>query len=157
MALVSCYECEGKVSAAAKSCPHCGAPKRGPAKHATAPKKSVTTQCWCCGKTKLTGTSCPGCGALPRDGEDSMKPNPTIQALRDDATMPAAAMSVEQWLVIVLIGFVPIVNIVMYFVWGFGDRSGNINRQNYSRAALISFGALVLIGIVMTIAIASIP
>ncbi len=28
MALVSCYECEGKVSSLAEACPHCGAPHR---------------------------------------------------------------------------------------------------------------------------------
>jgi uncharacterized protein len=26
MALLNCYECEGKVSSLARACPHCGAP-----------------------------------------------------------------------------------------------------------------------------------
>lgn len=35
-----------------------------------------------------------------------------------------------------LLMVIPIANIVMLFVWGFGS-SGNLNRKNWAKAALI--------------------
>lgn len=44
-------------------------------------------------------------------------------------------MGVGQWLITALVMAIPCVNIVMLFVWGFGN--GNQNRANYCKAALI--------------------
>ena len=52
------------------------------------------------------------------------------------AGMVTTPMSVKEWFVTMLIMIVPIANIVMLFVWGFGS-SGNINRKNWAKAALI--------------------
>ena len=46
----------------------------------------------------------------------------------------ASEMSVGEWLISMLIMIIPIVNIVMLFIWGFG---GPDPRRNYARASLI--------------------
>ncbi|WP_391206258.1 hypothetical protein [Psychrobacillus sp. L4] len=46
----------------------------------------------------------------------------------------ASEMSVGEWLITMLIMIIPIVNIVMLFVWGFGNADP---RRNYARASLI--------------------
>lgn len=43
-------------------------------------------------------------------------------------------MSVGEWLISMLIMIIPIVNIVMLFIWGFGSPDP---RRNYARASLI--------------------
>ncbi len=55
-------------------------------------------------------------------------------------------MSVGDWLITVVILALPLVGLIMLFVWGFGS-SGNINRRNYCRATLI----LALIIFVLTL------
>lgn len=54
-------------------------------------------------------------------------------------------MTTGQWMLTTLIIAIPIVGIVMTFVWAFGN--GNNNRKNYCRSALI----WMLIGIVLWI------
>ncbi|MFF2754189.1 hypothetical protein ACFVR1_10655 [Psychrobacillus sp. NPDC058041] len=46
----------------------------------------------------------------------------------------ASEMSIGEWLITMLIMIIPIVNIVMLFVWGFGNADP---RRNYARASLI--------------------
>lgn len=52
-------------------------------------------------------------------------------------------LSVGNYLIMLLIGIIPIVNIVMLFVWGFGN--SNLNKKNFARAQLI----FMAIGIVL--------
>lgn len=47
---------------------------------------------------------------------------------------PTGDMSVGEWLITMLIMIIPIVNIVMLFIWGFGSPD---KRRNYARASLI--------------------
>ncbi|TQR17332.1 hypothetical protein FG384_18300 [Psychrobacillus vulpis] len=54
-------------------------------------------------------------------------------------------MSVGDWLITMLILIIPIVNIVMLFVWGFGNSDP---RRNYARASLIWMGICIIIGII---------
>lgn len=57
-------------------------------------------------------------------------------------------MTVGEWIGVLIVLAIPILNILMYFVWGFSD-STNKNLQNFSRATLIigavliGFGALL--------------
>ena len=44
------------------------------------------------------------------------------------------SMTVGDWLITMLILIIPIVNIVMLFIWGFGNPDP---RRNYARASLI--------------------
>ncbi|MCA0756761.1 hypothetical protein KP806_17020 [Paenibacillus sp. N4] len=45
-------------------------------------------------------------------------------------------------MLIMLVMFIPIVNIIMMFVWAFGE--GNPSKQNYFKASLI-WAAIVLV------------
>lgn len=56
----------------------------------------------------------------------------------------AKDMTVGEWLITMLIMVIPIVNIVMLFIWGFGNPDP---RRNYARASLI----WMAIGIVLMI------
>ena len=58
-------------------------------------------------------------------------------------------MSVGSWLITLLILAIPCVNIVMYFIWAFGN--GNENRKNFCRAGLI----FMLIAVVLSVLISS--
>ncbi|MDU0202033.1 hypothetical protein ACYEXS_24435 [Paenibacillus sp. MAH-36] len=60
-------------------------------------------------------------------------------------------MTVKNWLITSLILMIPIVNIVMLFIWAFGD-SANKNKSNYAKASLLM--ALIFIVLYAIIAIA---
>ncbi|MDD3404344.1 MAG: hypothetical protein PHQ72_13500 [Hespellia sp.] len=66
-------------------------------------------------------------------------------------------MKLGDWLVTLLLLMIPCVNIIMMFVWAFGDKTGNLNRKNYAKAMLILLGILLVIYlfviIIMAIAI----
>ena len=53
------------------------------------------------------------------------------------------------WIGTLIVLIIPIVGLVMYFVWAFGN--GNLNRRNYCRASLImmaiSIGLLIIFGL----------
>ncbi|MUT68426.1 hypothetical protein [Paenibacillus sp. NEAU-GSW1] len=56
----------------------------------------------------------------------------------------APVISVKDWLITILLLAIPIVNIIMLFVWAFGGNT-NPSKANYAKAALI----WALIGIVI--------
>ncbi|MEI4771581.1 hypothetical protein WAX74_18305 [Psychrobacillus sp. FJAT-51614] len=57
----------------------------------------------------------------------------------------ATDMSVGEWIITMLIMIIPIVNLVMLFIWGFGNPDP---RRNYARASLIwmaiSIGLIII-------------
>lgn len=55
----------------------------------------------------------------------------------------APVMTVKDWLIMFLISMIPLVGIVMVFVWAFGANE-NPNKKNYARASLI-FTAIFLV------------
>lgn len=59
-------------------------------------------------------------------------------------------MGMGEWLITLIVLAIPCVNIIMYFVWAFGN--GNENRKNFCRAGLI----MMAVGIVLTILLYSI-
>jgi len=62
----------------------------------------------------------------------------------DTVEQTSNGMTVGEWLITMLILIIPIVNIVMLFIWGFGNPDP---RRNYARASLI----WMAIGIVLMI------
>lgn len=44
-------------------------------------------------------------------------------------------MSMGEWFITLIVLAIPCVNIIMYFVWAFGD--GNENRKNFCKVSLI--------------------
>jgi hypothetical protein len=58
-------------------------------------------------------------------------------------------LTTGEWIITHLILFIPVVNIIMHFVWAFGD--GNISRRNFCRARLLLFA--IILGLVMLVCI----
>lgn len=56
------------------------------------------------------------------------------------------AVSIGEWIVTFIILIIPLVNIIMLFVWGFGG-STNPSKANYCKAMLI----MAVIGIVLSV------
>ena len=52
-------------------------------------------------------------------------------------------MSLGDWIITMIILAIPCVNLVMTFVWGFGQ--GNTNRKNYCRAVLVLAAAGIVL------------
>ena len=59
-------------------------------------------------------------------------------------TEPEASTTME-WLLVLLVTLIPVVNVVLLSVWAFGSNAGP-NRRNYARAALILLCVLVALG-----------
>jgi uncharacterized membrane protein len=57
------------------------------------------------------------------------------------------------WFGTLLVLIVPIVGLVLYFVWAFGT-GGNLNRRNYCRASLIMMAISLVLSIIFTVTIA---
>lgn len=55
----------------------------------------------------------------------------------------SAVMTTSEWFWTTFLLGIPLVNIVLLLVWGFGS-SGNLNRRNYCRASMIWI-AIVLV------------
>lgn len=63
-------------------------------------------------------------------------------------------MSVGEWMVTLLVSFIPIVNIVMYFVWGLGGNT-NPNKANWAKASLIWIAIVIALYILIFVVIFS--
>ncbi len=70
------------------------------------------------------------------------------QTLQPNLTAP---MKVGEYILTFIIFSIPVVNIIMMFVWAFGSNV-NVNKKNYSRAVLI----MGLIGAVLAIIFSSV-
>ena len=55
-------------------------------------------------------------------------------------------LSVKQWMLTIIVMVIPLVNIVMFFVWAFGK--GNRGRANYFKAQLLLTLIITVLGIV---------
>ncbi|WP_017811303.1 MULTISPECIES: hypothetical protein [Paenibacillus] len=55
-------------------------------------------------------------------------------------------VSFKEWMITMLLMAIPIVNLVMLFVWAFGGNT-NLSKSNYAKAALI----WIVIGIVVSV------
>ncbi|WP_096199876.1 hypothetical protein [Bacillus sp. FJAT-45350] len=64
-------------------------------------------------------------------------------------------MSVKDWLITLIILAIPLVNIVMLFVWGFGS-DVNKNKKNYCKATLLLMAILIAIYLLFTVLLTAI-
>ncbi len=65
-----------------------------------------------------------------------------MEDLNQNSNVPV--MSTKDWVITFLISGIPIVGIVMIFVWAFGDNA-NPNKANWAKATLLM--VLIVIGI----------
>jgi hypothetical protein len=75
----------------------------------------------------------------------------TITPASEALEQPEKPLTTGEWFVTLLVLALPIVGLVMYFVWGFGD--GNRGRRNFCRAALIWLGIGLCLAILALIAV----
>ena len=61
----------------------------------------------------------------------------------------SAVVSTVAWLKYLIVAAIPVIGLVMCFVWAFGR--GNLNRRNLFRAALILAAALIVLGIIISV------
>lgn len=69
------------------------------------------------------------------------QPNPTPNRIENDT---APVMSFGDWLVTMLIMIVPILNLVMLFIWA-TDRLTNPNKANWAKATLVIIAVQVVL------------
>jgi uncharacterized integral membrane protein len=60
-------------------------------------------------------------------------------------------ISVKEWMLMTLVMIIPIVNIIMMFVWAFGE--GNPTKKNYFKASLLWAAIIIAIYAVVFIII----
>jgi cell division protein FtsW (lipid II flippase) len=68
-----------------------------------------------------------------------------VQHASQPATEP---MSVKDWFLTMLITYIPLVGLVMLFVWAF-DSNTNLNKKNFAKASLL----WMLVGIAIALII----
>ncbi|NOU93331.1 hypothetical protein GC093_08885 [Paenibacillus sp. LMG 31456] len=56
----------------------------------------------------------------------------------------APVMTVKDWILTFIVSAIPVVNIIMLFIWAFGD-SANPNKKNYSKASLLLAAIFIVI------------
>lgn len=64
------------------------------------------------------------------------------------STQVVPQMSVGSWIVTYILMMIPLVNIIMLFIWAFDATS---LRRNFARAQLIMMGIMIVLSIVITI------
>ena len=57
----------------------------------------------------------------------------------------APVLSLKQWVVSIIISCIPVIGIIMLFVWAFSDSDINVNKKNWAKALLV----IQLIGIIL--------
>ncbi|NHN30563.1 hypothetical protein G9U52_12045 [Paenibacillus sp. S3N08] len=70
---------------------------------------------------------------------------------QDSYAPQAPVLTVKDWLLTLIVGIIPIVNIVMLFVWAFGGNA-NPNKSNYAKATLIIAAVVIVLYILAIIA-----
>jgi cell division protein FtsW (lipid II flippase) len=74
--------------------------------------------------------------------------NPTPQSPMAGSTPSTEPMSVKDWVITLLITYIPLVGLIMLLVWAF-DNTTNLNKKNFAKASLL----WMLIGIILTVII----
>lgn len=94
-----------------------------------------------------------GNNAYP-NGNSAYQANTNYNAYQQNnmQQMDSKPLSVGEWVLTILALAVPCVGLVLYCVWAFG-KSGNVNRRNYCRAALIIEAVVIVLYIVLMIII----
>jgi hypothetical protein len=119
--------------------------------------------CTSCGTAVKSGASAkPAATAKPAAPAKKATPAKTTAAAKPAAKQAAPAkpvvtdaatdevISTLGWFGTLIVLVVPIVGIVIYFVWAFGT-VGNLNRRNYCRASLIMLAIAIGLSILTAV------
>lgn len=64
----------------------------------------------------------------------------------ENQTQQSAAVSTKEWVITLLILAIPMVGLIMLFVWGFGSDT-NPSKANFAKASLIWMAIYMVLGI----------
>jgi membrane protein YdbS with pleckstrin-like domain len=56
-------------------------------------------------------------------------------------------LTVKDWMITILITAIPLVNLIMFFVWAFGDNT-HPSKSNWAKASLIWFAIIIVLYII---------
>lgn len=82
----------------------------------------------------------------PAQATPSQSYTPPVQAPVHSGTMESETLSIGNYICMFLLMCIPLVGIILLFVWAFGDR--NWNRKNFARAMLIMSAIMLLFWII---------
>jgi len=63
-------------------------------------------------------------------------------------------MSIQDWIITFIVLIIPLVNIIMLFVWAFGSGTSK-TKSNFAKAQLIMMIIFIVLGILFSILVAS--
>ncbi len=92
---------------------------------------------------------CTVCGKPITVESAAEQPKASHEENHKQAELDREPITVGGYLIMFLVMCIPVVNLVVLLLWAFG-KNGNVNRRNFSRAALI----YIAIGIVLSISAA---
>lgn len=58
-------------------------------------------------------------------------------------------MSLKEWIITIIISYIPVIGLIMLFVWAFSSSNVNENKKNWAKALLV----IQLVGIALVILI----
>ena len=73
-----------------------------------------------------------------------------METTLDSNAQKFTPMSVGDWIITYLILLIPLVNIILLFVWAFGD-GPNITRKNWAKGYLMLIGIMIVFWIFISI------
>jgi heme/copper-type cytochrome/quinol oxidase subunit 2 len=75
-----------------------------------------------------------------------------MEVIMDNQTTQYKPVALGDWMITMLICVIPIVNIIMLFVWGFGSNT-HPSKANWAKATLIWFAIIIAFYVLVFIAI----
>lgn len=85
----------------------------------------------------------------PPPGSGYTPPQPSPYGMTPYSQSLTEPLTMGQYLLMYIILAIPLVNLVMLFIWAFGS-STNLNKKNFARASLIIMAAGIVLSIVFS-------
>lgn len=144
-----CDKCGTLVSGDGKFCPSCGAPlesavnleKSEPSVEPMVADKPIDNS----GSTYSQTNS--GYGTSQQSSNYAQMPA-YPQSYNTNTNNSSNDMTIGKWLLLFLISSIPMVGLIMLFVWAFSN-DGNTTRQTYCKATLL--WSLIMVGVVIVL------
>lgn len=70
----------------------------------------------------------------------------------EEMTKNSGVLSTKDWLITLIIASIPVVNIIMFFVWAFGDGS-HPTKANWAKATLLLIAIMIGLYILLFVVI----
>lgn len=71
-----------------------------------------------------------------------------MNTMTESSTTQAPVQSTKDWVITLLISYIPLVGLIMLFVWAFGS-SENPNKANWAKATLIWYAVIAVLFVLL--------